>query len=869
MRGLLERRGDVINFFLSAIGLKKEEVEDEVLERGEIERLISRDRFSRYIMPLYYDEGLGVYVNQDETIGIMYECVPVLFFSEKEIKTLASLFGYVYPKGTVIQFILYADPYIEHYLRRYLELKVCSQGYLQRAYRELAQFYRGAKGHLGYPVRNFRLFCCVKFPFKGVEEREIKEIKAFTYEVLKNSALNPIEVEPGDFLFFMRSLLNDVIAKEMRKADEEEVMRLTEVFHRVIPYKGLNSQILLGDTKVEARDGAIYFGERGFRCLSYKVMPEKVTSFFGNMMSGIYELMSGVSGDSKQVPIPFLISYIVFCDSINDEIHAKANLVMQQQGLGTFIISLKEKIDEYLWAVKKMNDGDRFMRVMQFFWCFSEDEDELRSGLHRWMRVLESIGGKVQEEKFISLPLFVYSLPFGGVVDRGTMTMLDRHYVVGMDEAAVLAPCQCDFLGTGEPILLFVGRKGQVVGVDFFSQRSANYNFFIAAPTGKGKSFLVNYIVSNYYGAGAKIRIIDIGGSYKKLCNMFGGRYLEFSPESQIVLNPFASIHDPDFDIPVLVSALTNMVTAVTGKLPAEVSEESAYNVMYLAVREVLANAEKEGKPFSECSIDDVYWVLHDFVKSHPSVETLCGKDHCIENFEMIASHLAFNLYKWTMRGPYGRWFYREDGEQFDISRDDFVVLELEHLKQQPDLFRVVTLLVLNAVTADLYLSDRTRPTLIVLDEAWQFLQDSPAFERVVEEGYRRARKYRGSFGVVTQDVLDFEGFGRVGRVIYSNSAFKFFLEGVKIELAKIRNIVEIDEFSVQLIKSLRYNAPRYSEIFMMTDNFGSGVVRLMVDPYSYYVYTSNPVEVAKIEELRRELGSYEAAIEEMLRRRG
>jgi len=119
------------------------------------------------------------------------------------------------------------------------------------------------------------------------------------------------------------------------------------------------------------------------------------------------------------------------------------------------------------------------------------------------------------------------------------------------------------------------------------------------------------------------------------------------------------------------------------------------------------------------------------------------------------------------------------------------------------------------------------------------------------------------------QDVLDFEGFGRVGRVIYSNSAFKFFLEGVKIELAKIRNIVEIDEFSVQLIKSLRYNAPRYSEIFMMTDNFGSGVVRLMVDPYSYYVYTSNPVEVARIEELRRELGSYEAAIEEMLRRRG
>ncbi len=50
------------------------------------------------------------------------------------------------------------------------------------------------------------------------------------------------------------------------------------------------------------------------------------------------------------------------------------------------------------------------------------------------------------------------------------------------------------------------------------------------------------------------------------------------------------------------------------------------------------------------------------------------------------------------------------------------MVLELENLKIQPDLYRVVTLLVLNAVTQDLYLSDRSRSRLIIFDEAWQFL---------------------------------------------------------------------------------------------------------------------------------------------------
>ena len=48
--------------------------------------------------------------------------------------------------------------------------------------------------------------------------------------------------------------------------------------------------------------------------------------------------------------------------------------------------------------------------------------------------------------------------------------------------------------------------------------------------------------------------------------------------------------------------------------------------------------------------------------------------------------------------------------------------MELENLKVKPDLYKVVTMLVINAVTQDLYLSDRSRHRLIIFDEAWQFL---------------------------------------------------------------------------------------------------------------------------------------------------
>jgi len=872
IKNLKEEIKKAYDFFLEAIGIRKTEIEEISITEDEIKELLSSRRaFSKYVMPVAYDEERGIYINQDGTIGIMYECVPVLFSSPQAVKTLSSVFTLNFPKNSIIQFIMYADSYIEHFLIKYVTLKARADEfpYLKKACQNMTDFYRNMKNHLGFPARHFRVFFTLKFPPpRDFTDNDLKELKTAIREILQASYLQTLEVMPQDLLFFMRFLLNDVkfeVDKETENLEIEEVINKTKLLYQWIPNVRLNRQIIKAETDIESGGSYVRFGKKKFRCLTWKTMPENIDFVFGNMITGIYDLSDGVAGDVKQVPTPFFAVLNIFCDSINTELQTKANLMLQQQPLGTYIIALKEKIDEYLWAVKQMNDGKRFMRGFLVFWVFSEDDDELRKAVHKYVRILESLGGNVQEETVITMPLFIYSLPFGGICDKTNFLLLDRDFVFTAETASASAPVQADFMGTGEPVLLFLGRKGQVVGIDLFSRKSSSYNFLIAAPTGSGKSFLVNYIVTNYYGAGAKIRIVDIGGSYKKLVNMFGGKYLEFSPENRVCINPFSTIYDPEYDIPVVVQMLTTMATAVTEKLPEQVSSETAYNMIQVAVREVLKWAEEKNLPYSALSIDHVYEVLVNFMDYFPDADKLCGKDHCVDSFEKIASHLAFNLYKFTSRGAYGRWFVGEN--TFDISKDDFVVLELEHLKKSPDLFKVVTLSVLNAVTADLYLSDRSRPTLIVLDESWQFLQDNSAFEKVIEEGYRRARKYRGSFGVVTQDLLDIGKFGRVGDVIYTNSAFKFYLSGVKADLAKERKIVDLNDFVVNVLKSLKYNAPKYSEIFIDTKEFGSGVVRLIVDPYSYYVYTSEPAEISEIERMVKSGMTYDEAIREMIKK--
>src|SRR3546814_10863040 len=83
-----------------------------------------------------------------------------------------------------------------------------------------------------------------------------------------------------------------------------------------------------------------------------------------------------------------------------------------------------------------------------------------------------------------------------------------------------MAPIQTDCRGGGRPALLYTGRKGQLVTLDLFDPRINNYNFIVSAESGAGKSFLLNNLCQQYFACGALIRIIDIGGSYRKLCTL-------------------------------------------------------------------------------------------------------------------------------------------------------------------------------------------------------------------------------------------------------------------------------------------------------------------------------------------------------------
>ncbi|SNB45427.1 TraC family protein [Geobacter sp. DSM 9736] len=796
----------------------------------EVVGLSERDRLGSFFPWIAYDEKESFYFNADDTVGMLWECSPMCFAGETTITTLQALFRLNVPERTVVQFILFADPHVEPILEDFRAMKTRSSTLVREVSDNLARFYEGGKEGLaslnGIPVRNFRSFLAVKFPVSEMEKLNLGEIRGTIHETLQGAGLHPGNVDPAILLDWLRRLLNDEVSLNNFNYDEGKEIRRQVFF----------------STPVETKFARIDIGRKHFRCITPRVYPKRGSIIQTNKLFG------GIMGqltDGDQIRTPFLFSINILMKNQKRKLHTKCNVILQQKGVGSFAPSLARKQEEHMWAADELERGTLFLKVIPTLWVYGSDERLVNESVSRAKRVWEGQNFVMQEDRGILMPLFLLSLPFGLYDVKGNVETLDRDHVMPVDSIAVTLPVQGDFAGLGRPAMLFTARKGQLFGLDIFHKKGVNnHNALICGTSGGGKSFFLNYLLFNYYAMNAKIRVIDIGGSYKKMTTLCGARYLDFSEESQVCLNPFSNIVDVEHDIPTIAPIVAQMIFSSGNNSPSETE-------MTLITQAVRWAWNQEG---TDACIDTVHAYLSNFDRY-----SAAGGE-----IREAATRLAFNMDDFRSSGAFGRFF--NGRSTFDISNDDFVVLELEHLLPKKSLFRVVTLQVINAVTMDLYLSDRSDRRLVCFDEAWQFLGESSTLKQVIEEGYRRARKYHGSFTICLQSILDTLRFGAVGNVIRENSAFKFFLESPAFEEARNQGVLDYDEFTMQILKSTKSLRPKYSEIFMDTP-LGIGVGRLTVDPFSYYAFTSDGEEIAEIDRMVLAGMSYEDAIGEMVRK--
>ncbi|MFN4245747.1 MAG: conjugal transfer protein TraC, partial [Brevinematia bacterium] len=227
----------------TTIGLVPDREEKESLTKTELRKFWYHNSFSKYLPYGLYDKELGVYYNLDGTVGIFFECVPLLFSSEATLSSLQSTLKSAFPEGSILQFICYADPNVDPFLNAYLENKTNPKvpSFIRKAYESLVEYYKSGI-NFGAPVRNFRVFVALKFPLKNASESFIKETKSSLRESLVASKLFPVDVVPEVFVSTMRRLFNDNVSPEVE--------------YLWTNYTFLKNQIIFSETEIE-RSGKI------------------------------------------------------------------------------------------------------------------------------------------------------------------------------------------------------------------------------------------------------------------------------------------------------------------------------------------------------------------------------------------------------------------------------------------------------------------------------------------------------------------------------------------------------------------------------------------------------------------------------------
>jgi conjugal transfer ATP-binding protein TraC len=218
-------------------------------------------------------------------------------------------------------------------------------------------------------------------------------------------------------------------------------------------------------------------------------------------------------------------------------------------------------------------------------------------------------------------------------------------------------------------------------------------------------------------------------------------------------------------------------------------------------------------------------------------------------------------LFNYTKDGSYGKWF---EGEANVDLKSDLVVVELEDLKEKPSLQNVVLQSFLASMTQKLYLSDRKRKTVFIVDEAAQLLENK-FFSKSAQDMARRVRKYEASLVVGTQSFADFYA-NDYSLNILENAAWVLMLNQVPeaIQQLSASKKLAITAQKEAKMKSVKTVAGKYAEI-LISSSKGYTVGRLLLDPFSLMLYSTKPDEFAAVNDLLEQGYSVEDAVQRLV----
>jgi type IV secretion/conjugal transfer VirB4 family ATPase len=325
----------------------------------------------------------------------------------------------------------------------------------------------------------------------------------------------------------------------------------------------------------------------------------------------------------------------------------------------------------------------------------------------------------------------------------------------------------------------------------------------ILGRTGSGKSFLLNFLITNLQKYDPYTFIFDLGGSFESLTHLFGGTYLRIGSESKTFsINPFClPPTKPNLDFLALFVRV--LLGATIGALDPETEREL-----------------------------------------YAQIENLYSLDPALRTLDTLANtlprSLSNGLAKWLQGGQFGFLF---DNSEDTISFSRFQCFDFQQMSRYPELLEPLLFYILhraNEVIGNREISSTFKAFFI--DEAWVFLKN-PSIRQYITEALKTWRKHNAAMILSTQS-LDELKRSELLDVILESCATKLFLANPDMDQELYRKQFHLNETEISLIAGL---LPKQQ--FLIKTPELAKVANLHVDRRSYWLYTNDPYDNRKRQE--------------------
>ena len=494
------------------------------------------------------------------------------------------------------------------------------------------------------------------------------------------------------------------------------------------------------------------------------------------------------------------------------------------------------------------------------------------------------LGIHISKRAYNQLELFVNSFP-GNCY--GMNPDYDRFLTLS-DAAACLMYKEHIQHSEDTPLkIYYTDRQGVPVAIDISGKEGKNKitdnsNFFCLGPSGSGKSFHMNSVVRQMWEQNTDVVMVDTGNSYEGLCEYVGGKYISYTEEHPITMNPFR-IKREELNVEK-TGFLKNLIMLIWKGTHGEVTktEERLIEQVITEYYDVYFNgftgftppqredlrkglliddrnknvnnreSDEERHARIEAQIDEIESRRKELPVKELSFNSFYEfsvqriPDICQEN---QIQGIDISTYRYMMKD-----FYRGGNHDKTLNEDldstlfdeTFIVFEIDSIKDDPLLFPLVTLIIMDVFIQKMRIKKNRK--VLVIEEAWKAIA-SPMMAEYIKYLYKTARKFWASVGVVTQEIQDIVGSPIVKEAIINNSDVVMLLDQSKFrerfdEIKSILGLTDVDCKKIFTINRLENKEGRsfFREVFIRRGSVGA--VFGVEEPHECYMtYTTERAE--------------------------